>query len=303
MRIKLIKGLLVLIVLGVLFLHFYVPRIITEIKNPIIEFVKKPLPEIVTPDRFEEVKIISDDKLLLKGIYAEVKNAKAQVILLHGIRANKEHFIGQMKKLNKAGFSALAIDSRAHGESEGVHCTFGVKEKKDIKGWVDLLKGRSSAPVGVWGQSLGGAIGLQALSYDSRLHFGVIESTFSDYRSIVGDYFNYHLGFEIPVLTNYLVDRSGTIAKFNPDKARPKSACHNIYVPILMVHGDKDKRISIKYGGENFDHLSSQDKEFYVLKGGTHANVWKHGGRAYFEKVIGFLDRQVSEKRPAYDEG
>jgi alpha-beta hydrolase superfamily lysophospholipase len=108
--------------------------------------------------------------------YSSLDTVKGTIILLHGIRSNKESFIGLNTKLSKLGFNSLALDSRAHGQSSGTHCTFGVKEKKDISELISTLSEKEGITenIGVWGQSLGGAIGLQALENDKRIKFGII---------------------------------------------------------------------------------------------------------------------------------
>jgi alpha-beta hydrolase superfamily lysophospholipase len=224
--------------------------------------------------------------------YAQTDSAKATIILMHGIRAQKEHFAPIAKMLTVEGYNVFALDIRAHGESEGRFCTFGVKEKTDIKKLIDHLQQVEGidTPFGIWGQSLGAAISLQAMAMDKRIGFGVIESTFSDFRLTANDYSKFYLGFNIPILTNYLVKRAGEIAEFNPALAKPSEACRNITQPMLMVHGDIDNRISINYGRENYNNLASQNKAFLELKGAAHQNVWEIGGEAYFEKVRAFFN-------------
>jgi len=145
-------------------------------------------------------------------------------------------------------------------------------------------------PIGIWGQSLGGAVALQAMAVEDRIQFGVVESTFSDFKTITNDYFKNYFGFSFQPLTNYLVNRAGKIADFNPDDASPLEYCKQIEQPVLMVHGTKDKRIKIKYGIENFKNLKSSDKKFLEIKDANHASIWETGGDLYFEKVYNFIE-------------
>jgi len=300
--IKLLKlSLFGCLIAGLLFLHFYAPRLITEIKNPIISLIK---PNYLLPVKptFQENKtnghflnFQSFDDTELRGFvtYSKLDTIKGTIILLHGIRAYKEHFIKLSKELAKNGYQSVAMDSRAHGESSGTHCTFGVKEKKDISTLITILLEQEKANdnIGVWGQSLGGAIALQAMGMDKRIKFGIIESTFSDFGIIANDYFKYHIGFSVRPFTNYLVDRAGKIADFSPDEAKPVDFCTKINQPILIVHGTEDRRINIGYGKENFKAIKSEQKEFLEVLEANHLTVWKTGGKAYFEKVYRFLER------------
>ena len=294
-------SLISVVLIGLLFLHFYVPRFITEIKNPLIESFKSKQP-LQTTESFKDsslngtaLQITSFDGISLSCYisYSNTTITKGTVILLHGIRSRKEHFVALSERLANAGYNAVAVDLRAHGKSGGTHCTFGVKEKKDISKIIDYLitEEKIITPIGVWGQSLGGAIGLQAMGTDKRIAFGIIESTFTDFETITHDYFQFHLGFNWKPLTHYLVHRAGKITDFNPEEAKPIAFCEKITQPIVLVHGNKDQRISITYAKENYAAIPSLQKEFLEIDQANHLNVWKIGGDAYFEKVIGFMDR------------
>lgn len=301
-RIKLLKRtILILSILGILFVHFYAPRFITEINNPLIKWVKKVY--IKSPKlsfdkhqgngRYIYFKSFDDINLSAYITYSKLDSVKGTIILLHGIRATKENFIDLSKKLSELGYNSIALDARAHGQSGGKHCTFGVKEKKDIQELISVLEKTEGITknIGIWGQSLGGAIALQAMGVDLRIKFGIIESTFTDFKKITNDYFKFHLGFNSRPFTNYLVNRAGKIAGFAPDEAMPSKYCRKIEQAIIIVHGNKDRRINIKYGRENFSKISSTDKEFIEIKNANHLNVWEIGGDKYFEKVISFMDK------------
>lgn len=291
---------------AVLFIHFYIPRFITEIKNPILETLSgKQL--ITTSPRFENNPLKgkrfhfkSFDKVELSAYmtYSSSDSVNGTILLLHGIRSNKETFIGLSKHLSELGYNTVALDSRAHGASKGKHCTFGVKEKKDVSALLTFLEKNENITnnIGIWGQSLGGAIALQAMGSDKRLQFGIIESTFTDFKTITNDYFRFTLGFNIAPLTNYLVYRAGKIADFDPEEAQPIRYCAKISQPILLVHGDQDDRINIQYGKDNFMAIPSTKKEFITVKGAGHLDVWAIGGAEYFNKTVQFITENTLSK-------
>jgi len=287
------------LILGLL-LHFYFPRFLTEIRNPVVQFAKSELDEVSRPSFDTNLNHVdcfdfkTFDEADIRACMTMTKQDSTQgtIVLLHGIRSNKEHFIELSKWLSNRGYNSIALDLRAHGESGGLHCTFGVHEKIDIQYLLDYLESKDidTNRVGIWGQSLGAAISLQAMAHDDRLKFGIIESTFTDFETIANDYADYHAGFNFEPLTNYMVYRAGKIADFDPYAARPCNACKQIKNPVLVVHGDKDLRINIKYGKENFNNLNCSHKEFLKVEGANHVNVWEKGGEAYWEHVLGFIE-------------
>ena len=245
----------------------------------------------------EALNIHVEDSVNLKGYWIKSKQdrAKGLIILVHGVGGCKEHFLGLANNLANEGIESIVFDGRAHGESEGEFCTYGFHEKKDISKIVDFIKSRNSIiKIGIWGNSLGGAIAIQALEFDKRIEFGIIESTFTDLSQIVFDYKKrMSKGIGIRSLSNYVLRRAGKIGNFNPKKVKPIESVKNINQPIFIAHGDADKNISSKYGQMLFDHLKSTDKTFILVKGGGHFDLFKQGGKTYENKVMGFVKRQL----------
>jgi pimeloyl-ACP methyl ester carboxylesterase len=304
LRPKTKKALIVLVLLisaGLLLFHYYVPRFITEVKNPILSLARGQyeVEEFFGEDGKYSGKPISittrDNHILSTYLtFSKTDTLKGTIILLHGIRSRKEHFLPITKLLAESGYNSLAVDLRAHGSSTGKFCTFGVREKFDIQSVIDYLEKEEKIQdnLGIWGQSLGAAIALQTMAIDDRISFGIIESTFSEFRITAHDYFKFHLGFEIAPFTDYLIDRAGKISDFNPDDAVPKNYCKKIEQRVLVVHGDKDQRINIKYGRENFDNINSGQKQFLTVENAAHLDVWQVGGDAYFQQVLDFIESE-----------
>lgn len=290
---------LTMITLGLGFTHFYAPRFIVEIRNPIFEFMgvntkpKQGIDKKIQEGKAKKVRFKSfdDTKLVAYYSYATSSEIKGTIIFLHGIRASKDRFQKLSEKLNNIGFHTVALDLRAHGESEGSFCTYGYYEKKDIVTLLDYLESHENLNnFGIWGQSLGGAVALQSLRIDKRLKFGIIESTFTNFRQIAHDYSSYYLGFNISFFSDYMINRAGEIANFPPDAVNPAEDCKFIEQPVLMLHGDKDKKVDKKYAKRNFKNLKSKNKKLWLVKNGKHDNIWKTAGNEYLEKTINFIN-------------
>jgi hypothetical protein len=62
------------------------------------------------------------------GWYFSGNRGRGAVLLLHGVRANRRSQLAKIQILQRAGYTVLAIDQQAHGESDGDAITFGARE-------------------------------------------------------------------------------------------------------------------------------------------------------------------------------
>lgn len=69
-----------------------------------------------------------------------------------------------------------------------------------------------------------------------------------------------------------------------------------IYQPTLVMHGDIDDRINIKYGKEIFSSISSTNKKFYEIKNANHGNIDKAGGKKFREEILMFYNVYLFSK-------
>jgi pimeloyl-ACP methyl ester carboxylesterase len=289
-----LKGFITTLFLSMgLFFYAYAPNFIVEIKNPLITFAKNTFEDSPLKNHHDSQQITFEtkDHLQLKANYFKMPNAQATVILLHGIRSNKEHWTNIALWLNSQGYNAVALDLRAHGQSNGIYCTYGYYEKQDVSDLVDYLIKNGEQNIGIWGHSLGGAISLQALAKDKRLQFGIIESAYADFNQITKDYSKYYLKFESDWLNDFLLDRAGEMAKFPIDQVNPIDYCPNITQPVLIVHGTKDQKIKPANASEIFSRIKSSEKKLLWIKGAGHTDIHEKGGENYLQEVAHFIEK------------
>ena len=244
----------------------------------------------------EEASFKVSDNLHLKGYWVTPEEGppKSIILLLHGIGGGKEHFYQLAKSLADQQIASVVYDARGHGESDGEYISYGFYEKQDVLVIVtDIQQRYPDIPIGIWGNSMGGAVALQALAIEPRLDFGIIESTFTDLKTIVNDYQKrYSFGISLQPISNYALERAGDIGKFDPSQVRPIDAVTKINQSIFLAHGTDDPNINFKYGQALFDHLQSKDKTFYPVEGANHYNLFEVGGDAYLEAIMTFIGRQ-----------
>lgn len=243
---------------------------------------------------YDTLNIHVDDSTRLSGYWIQAADSpRAIIICLHGISAVKEVNLKLAAWLHEQQIASILLDLRAHGTSGGTFNTYGFREKQDISAVVQYIKHQQpDVAIGIWGTSLGGAIGLQTLAIEPDLDFGVINSTFSHLPQIISDYQKgYFGGIRVPALTRYAMKKAGKIADFDLYSVHPVEAAKQISQPIMMVHGTADDNIDIRYGQENFEQLGSADKVFVPIAGANHYNVPQVGGDSLKAVYKAFLDR------------
>ena len=285
-----------LVVCLFVFVHFIGPRMIIGRRAN-----DKPYPKLVDFElKATNFTTISDDGLKLASVFcsSNIDTIYGTVIFIHGIGSRKERFYPMVEFLANQGFQSIVVDLRAHGESEGDYVTFGYHETKDISKIInEMEKSHYLGSLGIWGQSLGGAISLQMLAKDDRISFGIIESTYSNFDEVIHEYANRLIGIPLGILNDYAIWRAQSIASFDKKDLNPEEVCKKITQPILYVHGTADDRIDVSCAHRNFNVILSKDKELLLIEGASHVNVWDLGGEDYKTKCLNFLKDKSSKSR------
>jgi pimeloyl-ACP methyl ester carboxylesterase len=146
-------------------------------------------------------------------------------------------------------------DARAHGLSGGVHPTFGLLERDDIRRWFEWIE-REHHPGCIFGfgESMGAAQLLQALDSETNFCAVAAESSFASFREIGYDRMGqqFHAGPWVgrtilrPVVEIAL---AYTRWKYHLDLASvsPESAVAHTRVPVLLIHGQVDSNIPVRH--------------------------------------------------------
>ena len=88
----------------------------------------------------EDVSVTSFDGLTLRGKLYEYAPGAPIELMLHGYRgAAEKDMCGGVRRCFAVKRSALVVDQRACGTSDGSTITFGVNERRDCLSWVDYM--------------------------------------------------------------------------------------------------------------------------------------------------------------------
>ncbi len=241
----------------------------------------------------EDVELISGDGVRLSGWFVpSKKKPRGTVIYLHGVGDNKTAGVPLAAMLHKHGYNVLLYDSREHGESEGLYCTYGYYEKLDVSTAIDFLKKKRirTGSIGIFGTSMGAAVAIQAAAVDTRVKAVVAEASFTDLRTISVDYQRRIVKLPWHFLRNVAMSRSQKIARFKAREVSPVDDVRRLSIPILFIHGMEDSLIKYEYSKTLYHH-AHEPKELFLVPGASHTDIWEVAGLSYEKKITSFFRR------------
>ena len=206
----------------------------------------------------------AEDGTRLHAWFVEAKNPVGILLCFHGNAGNLAHRSEKIRRLRNVGFSAFIIDYRGYGRSEGSPTEEGAYQ--DARAAYDYLVSLpgidSSSIIIVHGTSLGGAIAVD-LAVNRPVRAMILESTFSSAADVAS------------IAYPFLPARFLMKTRLDSESKLP-----SIQIPLLFIHGSDDSIIPIHLGRKLFE-AASEPKEFHVISGADHNDVFMVGGDRY----------------------
>ena len=243
----------------------------------------------------ETVSISAGDGAAMRGwLFTPMGPSTDSVLRLHGITGNRAGMTGAVRLFLEAGYRTLAVDLRAHGESDGEFGTSSVREADDVRRWLAWL--RTEAPDGcmyAFGGSLGAGFAVQAANAPG-LCGAVAVSVFASLRETTFDRIGQQLhtgpwagrillrpGVEFGFLyarLRYGLDLGGASAV---------TAAAQPGAPILLIHGTDDDNTPVRHA--QMIHAANPARvSQWLVPGGTHENLSRTAGFEYPLRILGF---------------
>ncbi len=223
---------------------------------------------------YSDVYVNSFDGARLHGRYYKGNAGMPLKIMFHGYKSSAwRDFSGGLTLAVANGFSVLAVDQRAHGESEGKCLTFGVKERKDCLAFVNyaIEQYGSDVEIILMGMSMGAATVLMAAGPELPKNvIGIIadcgySSPKAIIKSVIAD-------MRLPQFPFYLLVRLGGIlyGGFDIESASAAETMKNCKVPVLFIHGIADRFVPVDMGKDNYNACASVNKKIFLVENAGH---------------------------------
>ena len=245
----------------------------------------------------EDVSIRSFDGLTLRGKYYEYAPGAPIELMIHGYRGSSERDMsGGVQRAFRLGRSALIIDQRASGRSEGNVITFGVREHRDCLAWVDFMVKKFGPDVKIilTGISMGASTVLMASGQELPENVvGILaDCGYTSAREIIHKILRQ---IHLPIRLVYPFVKLGArlFAGFDLEQADARKAVRNCTRPVIFYHGDGDDFVPWEMSRDNHAACPAR-KKLVIIPGAGHGLSFPADQERYVAELREFFGPEAS---------
>ena len=265
-----------------------------EAYRPYIEKIVNWTDEIRNMPR-EEVSITSHDGLTLRGKFYEYSKDAPVEIMFHGYRGSAERDLcGGVHRCFTLGRSALIVDHRGAGESDGRIITFGIKERIDCMGWIRYAAERfgENAKIYITGISMGAATVMMTLCEDlpKSVIGAIADCGYTSPREIIEKVMR---DIHVPPAVFYPFVKLGAriFGGFDLEATDSYAGVRAARIPVLFIHGESDSFVPCEMSTKLYNSCTAPHKKLYTVTGAEHGLAYPKSPEEYY-RVIREFDRE-----------
>jgi fermentation-respiration switch protein FrsA (DUF1100 family) len=262
---------LLLAYVGVVLVAFFFQRRLQYFPSPQRPSLRRVIPGL------EEVSLTTTDGVRLEAWYWPGERP-ATLVIFHGNGGHRGHRLEWVEALHALGWGVFILDYRGYGGSEGSPSEDGLYHDAEAAlAWLKSHTVAKQSKIVLFGESLGGGVAVEMARRHPPAAL-LLQSAFSSAIDVGKSAYPF-----LPV-SALMRDRFENVTKIG-----------EVQCPLLMIHGNNDSIVPMRFGRKLFD-AANEPKKWYEVEGAGHNDLLWVGGDAYFEHVHGFL-REVLEER------
>lgn len=239
----------------------------------------------------EDVTITSFDGLTLHGKFYEYAPGAPIELMVHGYRGTAERDLcGGVQRCFSIGRSALLIDQRAAGKSQGNVISFGINEHRDCLKWVDFLCSRfgHEIPIILTGISMGASTVMMAAGEPLPDNVvGVIaDCGFSSAREIICKVMD---DMKLPAAPLYPFVKLGAylFGGFRLEENSAVEAMRRCRLPVFFIHGTGDRFVPCDMSRQCYDACIAP-KQLFTVPDAGHGLGYLKDPKGYVRELTAF---------------
>ena len=264
--------------------------------QPIMDKWARELEEIP----YKEFEIVSFDGLKLYGKYYEYAPGAPIEIMFHGYRGSAERDLaGGVNRCFGVGRSALLVDQRGGGRSEGHVISFGINEHRDCLKWVDFVVEHFGPGVKIilTGISMGAATVLIAGGKELPPNvIGILADCGYSSAKAIMEKVIVKMGLPPKLLYPFVKLSAKIFGGFDLEETSPVEAVKHCKVPVIFYHGEADDYVPCSMSVENYNNCASR-KQLVTIPGAGHGLSYPVDQEKYLITLKEFFGPEASAKR------
>ena len=241
---------------------------------------------------YKEYSIQSFDGLTLRAKFYELEPGAPIELMFHGYRGNAERDLsGGVERAFKLGHSALLIDHRAAGYSDGHVITFGILEKRDALAWVDfaIREFGENARLVLTGISMGAATVMMVAGtpLPPQIKYVLADCGYTSPKEIISKVMR---EMKLPPSLLYPCATLGArlFGGFNLNEDSPLESMARCTVPVVFAHGDTDDFVPYDMSVRLHEACISPKKKLVTIHGAGHGLAVPVGRDEYVNALAEF---------------
>lgn len=245
----------------------------------------------------EDVEITSFDGLTLRGKFYEYAPGAPVELMFHGYRGCAERDMpGGALRSHRVGRSALVVDQRASGSSDGSVITFGINERKDCLAWVNFLIKKFGPDVKIilTGISMGAATVMMAAGEDLPDNvIGILaDCGYSSPKAIICKVIR---DMKLPPKPIYPLIKLGAklFGRFDLEETSAVEALKRCKKPVIFFHGENDDFVPCDMSKLCFEACASRKRLVTIPEAG-HGLAYPVDPERYIWELKDFFGPDIS---------
>ncbi len=237
----------------------------------------------------KKIVIKSFDGLSLAGFFLQ-NNSNKTVLICHGFGASHWQMQQYAKFFFEKNFNVLAIDGRAHGESEGACVGFGQFESQDILKWVEYLNEKwPDNKIVLFGTSMGAtAVCLASGGKLKNVEAIIADCGFAKASDQI-DFILKKYKLSLKILKKHLYSYAKRLYGLDIEQIDATKTVRHASVPILFIHGQSDDFVSPQNLDVLYDSTPPNLREKFLVPNAEHMMAYPEAGVLYEKKISDFL--------------